>query len=46
MKEYKVGDVVTYMIRSSDWMRGPIVRGVRRRSSGYDLFYDYDIVDE
>ena len=33
MKEYKVGDVVTYMIRPSDWMRGPIVRGVRRRSS-------------
>ena len=33
MKKYKVSDVVTYMIRPSDLMRGPIVRGVRRRSS-------------
>ena len=79
MKEYKVGDIVTYMKRSCDWMSGPIVRGVikrieiyggeenerhpngckmysavqlfkngkeKKQRSGYDLFFDYDIVEE
>ena len=79
MKEYKVSDVVTYMNRPTDWMCGPVVRGIikridiyggvgnkrhpewckiyravqlfkngkeKKQRSGYDLFYDYDIVDE
>lgn len=79
MKEYKVGDVVTYMNRRSDYMSGPIVRGVikrieiydgegnerhpngckmyravqlfkngkeKKQRSGYDVFFDYDIVEE
>lgn len=28
IKECKVADVVTYMNRPSDWISGPIVRGV------------------
>ena len=79
MKEYKVGDVVTYMNRRSDYMSGPIVRGVvkrieiyggegnerhpngckmysavqlfkngkeKKQRSGYDTFFDYDIIEE
>ena len=79
IKEYKVSDVVTYMNRSSDWISGPIVRGVikridiysgignkchpegckiyravqlfkngkeKKQTSGYGVFYDYDIVKD
>ena len=79
MKEYNVGDVVTYMNRPSDWISGPIVRGVikridiyggignkrhpegckiyravqlfkngkeKKQTGGYDVFYDYDIVED
>ena len=79
MKEYKVGDVVTYINRPNDWVSGPIVRGVikrieiyggegndrhpngckmyravqlfkngkeKKQSSGYDIFFDSDIVEE
>ena len=79
MKDYKVGDVVTYMKRSGDWLSGPIVRGVikrieiyggesnerhpngckmyravqlfkngkeKKQRSGYDVLFDYDIVEE
>lgn len=79
MKDYKVGDMVTYMNRYSDWVSGPIVRGVikridiyggvgnerhpngckmyravqvfkngkeKKQRSGYDLLFDYDIIEE
>ena len=36
IKEYKVGDVVTYMNRPSDWISGPIVCGVIKRIDIYD----------
>lgn len=35
MKEYKVGDVATYMNRLSDWISRPIVHEVIKRIDIY-----------